>query len=169
MKAILVSYYSKSGHTATMAEAIAEGVANGGAEPVLRSIDAVPVESLLDYDGLILGAPVYYGLPPAPIKLFFDESVPLHGRLAGKVGGAFVSSANIGGGNETTAMAILQMMLVHGMVLIGAAQGDHYGPIGINAPEPRVLEQCRVHGERIATLARRLHAVDVLDTAGATS
>ncbi len=156
MVRILVVYHSRSGNTRAMAEFVGEGVADGGAEAVVEAVGETPVESLLQYDGVIAGSPTYYGLPAAEMKRFFDDSVALHGRLAGKIGAAFASAANIGGGNESTCLALLQMMLVHGMIVIGAAQGDHYGPVAINKPDDRARELCVAHGRRAGELALRL-------------
>ena len=39
MTKILVLYYSSYGHTAQMAEAVAEGIREGGAEAVIRHVD----------------------------------------------------------------------------------------------------------------------------------
>ena len=80
----------------------------------------------------------------------------IHKRLAGKVGGAFTTAANIGGGNETAVLAILQAMLIHGMIVPGSAEGDHYGPVGINKPDERALKQASVLGERITKLVAKL-------------
>jgi len=122
----------------------------------LKDIQEVKPDHLLDYDGIIIGSPTYYGLPSAEVKSLFDKSVMFHGQLTGKVGGAFASSANVGGGNETTAMAILQALLIHGMIVQGTATGDHYGPVSINAPDERVKNQCYALGRRVAELSRKL-------------
>src|SRR5665811_2014088 len=125
MAKILVAYYSRTGNTAQMAEIIAKGAASvEGAEVTTRSVEALTAEDLLGYEGIILGSPVYYGLPAAELKKLIDDSVQFHGQLAGKVGGAFASSGGLAGGNETTILAILQMLLVHGMIVKGEAAGD---------------------------------------------
>ena len=80
----------------------------------------------------------------------------LHGRLDGKVGAAFSSSANIGGGNETVIISLVEAFLVHGMVVQGIPKGDHYGPVSIGAPDDRVAKQCKALGERVARLAAKL-------------
>jgi NAD(P)H dehydrogenase (quinone) len=90
------------------------------------------------------------------LKDFLDSTVVHHGKLAGKVGGAFSSSANIGGGNETTILNILHAMLIHGMVIQGTSEGDHYGPVSIDAPDERTRAQCEALGRRIASLAAKL-------------
>lgn len=161
MSKILVTYYTRSGNTETMAEAIANSIRENGVEADLLPVEKVETQDLLQYQGFMVGSPVYYGLMAAPIKQLFDESVAVHGRLSGRAGAAFASSANIGGGNETTCMAILQMMLVHGMVTLGAAQGDHYGPCAIGTPDARVLSQCSVHGKRFVNLVKALDGTDL--------
>lgn len=92
----------------------------------------------------------------AEIKKFLDESVKFHGELEGKVGGAFSSSANVGGGNETTILSILQAFLIHGMIIQGTSDGDHYGPVAIGSPDRRASDQCKELGKRIAKLVKKL-------------
>jgi NAD(P)H dehydrogenase (quinone) len=158
MADLLITYHSRGGNTRAMGESIAEGAsAVEGVEVDLRPVAEVRVQELLDYDGVVIGSPTYYGLPSANIKKLLDESVAFHGQLEGKVGGAFASSANIGGGNETTILALLEALLIHGMVVQGTATGDHYGPVSIGAPDRRANDQCRAYGQRIATLTKSLH------------
>ena len=156
MAGILVVYYSRGGHTAKMAELVAEGAQEAGAQVDLKSVEETSAEELLQYDGIIAGSPTYYGQMSWELKKLFDDSVKFHQRLEGKVGGAFTSSANIGGGNETTILSILEAMLIHGMVVQGTAGGDHYGPVSIGAPDDRVEPQCRALGRRVAELAAKL-------------
>ncbi len=92
----------------------------------------------------------------AQIKKLFDDSVEFHGKLEGKVGAAFASSSNVGGGNETTILNIINAMFVHGMIVQGDFMGDHFGPVSIGVPEYRVLKHCERLGERTAKLVLRL-------------
>jgi NAD(P)H dehydrogenase (quinone) len=92
----------------------------------------------------------------AEIKKLLDDSVEFHGRLDGKIGAAFSSSANIGGGNETTILDILNAMLIHGMITQGDPQGDHYGAVAIDAPDSRATKQCIRLGSRVAQLVKKL-------------
>jgi NAD(P)H dehydrogenase (quinone) len=140
-----------------MAELVAEGARDAGGEVTLQKVEETSPEELLDCDAIIAGTPTYYGLMSAPLKELFDQSVRYHKQLTGKVGGAFTSSANIGGGNETTILSILQAMLIHGMVVQGTAAGDHYGPVAISEPDDRAAEQSRELGCRVAELAQKLH------------
>jgi NAD(P)H dehydrogenase (quinone) len=141
-----------------MAELVAEGAREvEGVEVTLKTVEDTEPDELLEYDGIVAGTPTYYGLPSAPLKKLFDDSVKFHGELEGKVGAAFTSAANIGGGNETTILAILQMMIVHGMVVQGNPRGDHYGPVAIHSPDERASKQSRQLGVRTAELTLRLH------------
>lgn len=156
MSKVLVAYYSRTGNTKAMAEIIAVAIKEGGHEVDLKEVSKVDVDSLLNYDGIILGSPVYYGTMAAEIKKLMDESVKFHGQLDGKVGGAFSSSANIGGGNETTITDIINALLIHGMIVQGDPQGDHYGPVSIGKPDDRATKNCRRFGKRIAVLLSQL-------------
>ncbi len=156
MAKVLILFYTRSGNTEKMARLVEEGVKDAGAEAAVKPVSDATLDDLTAADGIIIGSPTYYGLPAAEIIKFIDESVKLHGRLEGKVGAAFSSSANIGGGNETVIMSILQALLVHGMVVQGIPKGDHYGPVSIGAPDERVSRQCKVLGERVAKLANKL-------------
>lgn len=153
---ILIIYYSETGNTEKMARSVQEGIKQEGINVELNEVKKVKVESLLEADGIIVGSPTYYGSMAADIKRFFDKSVKLHGKLKGKVGAAFSSSFNIGGGNETTIMDILKVFLVHGMIIEGNSVGDHYGPVAIGEPDERSSSQCKELGRRVTKLVKRL-------------
>ncbi len=157
MAKLLVLFYSRSGNTEKMAHRIAEAMRGvEGVEVTLRRIGEIAPKDWLAFDGIILGAPVYYGGPPFEVKQAIDESVAFHGKFKGKLGGAFASSANVGGGNETTCLDILHAWLIHGMIVLGNALGDHYGPVSIGAPDDRA-NKVRDHYARLwAETAKRL-------------
>lgn len=157
MVRILICYYSRSGNTKKMAYLIQKGAMEAGAEVDTKNVKEVKVDDLRRYDGIIVGSPTYYGTMAAPIKDLLDRSIKLHGKLQDKVGGAFSSSGNVGGGNETTVIAILQALLIHGMVVCGDHRGDHYGPVSIEAPNKRVEKNCVMYGRRVAELTEKLH------------
>lgn len=157
MVKILICYYSRSGNTEKMAHLIQKGAMQEDVEVDTRDVKEVRIEELKGYDAIIVGSPTYYGGPASQIKDLFDRSVQYHGELQDKVGGAFSSSANIAGGNETTVMAILQCLLIHGMVVCGDSSGDHYGPVSIEKPDSRVEKNCVRYGKRVAKLTRKLH------------
>ena len=157
MAKIMIVYYSRTGNTKQMAQHVEAGVKEVKAAAVsCLPVDRVKAADLLEYDGIIMGSPVYYGTMAAELKKLIDDSVAHHGKLAGKVGGAFASSANVGGGNETTVMDIVKALLIHGMVVPGSAAGDHYGPVAIGKPDDRAQTECRKLGRTVAELALKL-------------
>ncbi len=162
MTKMLICYYSKSGTTEEMAEKIAEGAKESDAEIQvdLKRVEEADVESLPEYDCLILGSPTYYGLPSGEIKKFLDDSITHHGDLECMVGGAFTSSANTAGGNETTIMALLESLIIHGMIVKGMPKGDHYGPVLIGDPEEDELKQCRFYGEWMAEFTDKISGLE---------
>ena len=156
MAKILIIYYSRTGNTEKMANLISEGVLSEGVDVELKRVEDTTVDDLLSSDGIIMGSPTYYGTMASELKKLIDDSVSHHGSLDGKVGAGFASSANVGGGNETTIIDILKAMLIHGMIIQGDPKGDHYGPVAINAPDQRSSSMCTKLGVRTAKLVKKL-------------
>lgn len=127
-----------------------------GLKTACKDVSEVTPDDMVEADAIVIGSPTYYGHMAGEIKKLIDDSVKKHGKLDGKVGGAFASSVNIGGGNESTALGIIECLLVHGMIIQGDAQGDHYGPVSIGKPDDRVISQCARRGQRIAELTLKL-------------
>ena len=152
----IVIFYSRSGNTKEMAEVIAKSMNEADLPTECKSVSDVKAKDLLNYDAIVVGSPTYYGHMAGPIKQLFDDTVSFHGKLDGKVGAAFSSSANIGGGNETTIMGVIEAMLIAGFVIQGDPQGDHYGPVSIGKPDHRAEQQCIRRGQRIAELTKKL-------------
>ncbi len=153
---VLVGYYSRTGNTKKMAQAIAQGVKKAGVAVDLRSIKCIKPADLLNYQAIIFGSPTYYGLMASELKLLLDETVTYHGRLAGRIGGAFTSSGGIGGGGETAILGILESFLIHGMIIIGEADAYHYAPLSIGSPNQKVLKVCKRYGQKIAILTEKI-------------
>jgi NAD(P)H dehydrogenase (quinone) len=156
MPKLLIVYHSRTGNTEKMAGFIKEGAASEGVEAEARKADEVKAEELLDYEGIIIGSPTYYGAMAWEVKKLLDDSVKFHGRLEGKIAGAFSSSANLGGGNETAVISILQAMLIHGMVVQGSSSGAHYGPVSVGPPDEKAKSSCMEFGIKYARLAKKL-------------
>lgn len=158
---ILILYFSKSGNTRKLAEAIAKGVEEvEGVSALLKTSNEVTKEDFVDSDGIIAGSPVYFGLMAADLKRVFDEFVGVRKKMEGKVGAAFATSGDPTGGKETTMMSIIQVLLIYGMVIVGdpmSATG-HYGTACVGAPESKDEENGMKLGQRVADLAKRLRA-----------
>jgi len=154
---VLIVYDSRSGNTEKMAHAVSEGVSEEGLDVEVKRVEEASVDELPGMDGLILGSPVYYGLPTAKIKAFIDDSVKYHGKLDGKVGGAFASSGGTHTGAETTVMALNEALFIHGMVIQGTSGSNHYGAASVGAPDDKDIENCRKLGSRVANLVKKTH------------
>ncbi len=156
MARILICYYSKSGHTREMAAQIAKGASLKGCTVDVKDVGATSTDDLLHADAIIMGSPTYYGTMAYQVKKLLDESVKHHGKLEGKVGGAFSSSGMLGGGNETTVRSIIDALLIHGMIVVGSARIAHYGPVAVGDPDAKAKKECQAYGERLAQLVLAL-------------
>jgi len=145
MSKVLVLYYSSYGHIETMANAVAEGARQAGAQvDVKRVPELVPeeiarrshfkidqsapiakVEDLAAYDAIIIGAGTRFGRLSSQMANFLDQAGGLwaRGALHGKVGGAFTSTGTQHGGQETTLFSIITNLLHFGMTIIGLNYG----------------------------------------------
>ncbi len=159
----LITYHSQSGTTKSLAEAIANGLNEGGVSYDLKPIAEVAVNDLINYRAILIGTPVYYGMPSSEIIKFFEETVSIHGRLEGKLGGAFATSSYIGGGNETACLAILKSMMVHGMLIVGADKGDHFGPVGVGKPDATSFKSGNNYGKLMAKQIKRYMSIDPIE------
>jgi len=139
-----------------MAEVITGVLRDQKAKVDLFSVEEVSPEDLLKYDGIIIGSPTYYGTLAYQVKKLLDDSVKFHGKLDGKIGGAFSSAANVGGGNETTVLSILEAMAIHGMIIQGDPKGDHYGPIAISGVDERAEGNCKRFAQRFISLLKKI-------------
>jgi NAD(P)H dehydrogenase (quinone) len=139
MTKILVLYYSRYGHVARLATAIAEGARSvPDTEVVIKRVpeltpaedterhgspSAVPVaspEELGDYNAILFGTPTRFGNMAAPMRSYLDRTGGLwvKGALVGKPGSVFTSTGT-GGGNESTIISFATTLVHHGMVFIG--------------------------------------------------
>ncbi len=145
MAKILVLYYSSYGHVDSLAQAIADGVREAGADVTVGRVpetappevaqasgfsanEAHPVietESLADYDAIIVGSPTRFGRLSSQMASFWDRTGGLwmKGALVGKVGASFTSTGSQHGGQETTQYSILSNLLHHGMTIVGLDYG----------------------------------------------
>ena len=197
MTKVLVLYYSSYGHIEQMASAVAEGVREAGAEAVIKRVpELVPEEvakashfkldqaapiatvaELPEYDAIILGVPTRFGSMPAQMKNFLDQTGGLwaQGKLIGKVGSVFTSTATQHGGQESTILSTHTVLLHHGMVIVGlpyafAGQmamneitgGSPYGATtmaagdGSRQPSENELAGARFQGKHVAGIAAKL-------------
>ena len=198
MSKILVLYYSMYGHIEVMANAIADGArgVDGSEVTVKRVPELMPEEAaknagvkldqeaplatpeeLGDYDAIIFGSPTRFGNMAAQMRNFLDQTGGLwfEGKLVGKLGSVFTSTASQHGGQETTITSFHTTLLHHGMVVVGVPYaipqltsmdeimgGSPYGATtitgsdGSRMPSEGELEIARFQGEHVAKLAAKL-------------
>lgn len=90
MPKILILYYSRTGNTEKMAEAVIEGIKTvQGIEVELTY--HVSAEKLGDFDAVVIGVPTYYHDMPIDIKNLWEEAAEKNINLKGKIGAAFGS------------------------------------------------------------------------------
>jgi NAD(P)H dehydrogenase (quinone) len=195
---LAVIYYSATGTTFQLARAVEEGAKAAGAEVRLRKVrelapeDAIKsnagwsqhrldtqnvpdatLEDLTWADAYVFGCPTRYGLPAAQLKQFFDETGPLwaKGALANKVASSFTSTATAHGGQESTILAINNVLYHWGAIIVGPGYlepnqfkaGNPYGASHISAngtipPDEIALASARFQGKRTAEIAAKIVA-----------
>lgn len=154
MSKVLVLYYSSYGHMAKMADAVAEGAREAGAEVDVRRVpETAPEEvvkaagfihdhshplledpaELANYDAIIVGAPTRFGRMASQMAAFWDRAGGLWatGALNGKIGGAFTSTATQHGGQEETLFSIITNLLHFGLRIVGLDYG-YAGQSGVD-------------------------------------
>ena len=156
---VLIMYYSRTGNTKKLAEAIAKGVEEvEGVRPVVKPVSEVTRDDFVESDGVIAGSPVYFGGMVAEMKALFDRFVGIRRKMEDKVGAAFATSGDSSGGKETTMMGIIQALLIYGMIIVGDpidATG-HYGVSCVGAPDKQTEANGVKLGRRVATLVKKL-------------
>jgi NAD(P)H dehydrogenase (quinone) len=198
MAKVLVLYYSAYGHIERMAQAVAEGVRAAGAEVVIKRVpELVPeeiarksgykldqpapiatIDELPEYDAIIFGTGTRFGNMTSQMKNFLDQAGGLwmQGKLVGKVGSVFTSSATQHGGQESTILTFHPLLLHLGFIIVGlpyAFQGQMgitevmgnspygastiTGSDGSRQPSAIELEGARFQGRHVAQIAAKLH------------
>ena len=149
---VLIAFYSRTGATEALANAIAEGARAEGATVTLRrareivsrdimahapgweeSADAMnakyeaPTEAdAVAADAIVFGTPTRFGNVSSELKAYIDSLGGLwfQGKLNGKAGGAFTSTSTIHGGNETTITSLYTPLVHLGMIIVPLGYAD---------------------------------------------
>ena len=157
MATILIIYQSKTGNTERMSEAVEAGIKAEGVSVIRKKIQDTSLDDLLDPQGIVIGTPTYFAATTAEFKKLIDGSIKYFPKLEGKVGAAFASSGDLGGGGETALLDILRAFLVHGMIIPGFTSGGHYGPVSVGSPNEERKKVCTEFGAKVARLVKRLY------------
>jgi NAD(P)H dehydrogenase (quinone) len=142
------------------------------------------VDELPQYDAIIFGSPTRFGSVTSQMRSFLDQAGGLwaQGKLVGKVGSAFTSTATQHGGQESTILTFIPTLMHFGMVVVGlpysfqAQMGLNEilgsspygaatisGPDGSRKPSAIELEAARFQGRHVALVAAKLadHATTI--------
>jgi NAD(P)H dehydrogenase (quinone) len=148
---LVIIYYSATGTTYQIAQAMAESAQAAGAEVRLRKVRELAPEAaiasnkgwsahraetqdvpeatnddLVWADALIFGTPTRYGLPAAQLKQFIDGTGGLwaQGKLANKFVSSFATVATKHGGHETTLTALNNTFYHWGSIIVPPGYTD---------------------------------------------
>lgn len=151
MSKVAVIYYSSTGTNAAMAEAVAQGARDAGAEVRVRlvaetapdaAVDSNPawrkfvdehkdaaraqLEDLEWADAIVFGTPTRFGNVSSQLKSFIDAAGGLwfQGKLANKVYAAFTSAQNPHGGQESTLLALFNTIYHFGGYIVTPGYTD---------------------------------------------
>ena len=158
---ILIIYTTQHGRTGAMVEPVQEGIEEMGVLSQVRRVEDVRWDEMVAADGIIVGTPVRFGDVDWQIKRLFDVTAfqDYPGPLAGKVGGAFTAGSRPGSGAELALLSMIHILLNHGMVIQGNANGSHYGPVSLRETSRQHMEEaCRDWGRHCANLVKRLQS-----------
>lgn len=121
-------------------------------------------ETLRSADALVLGSPVYFGTVSAQLKAFFDKTRKIRAEkgLYNTVGAAVTVAASKYGGQETTMRALHDMMLIHGMIIVGD------GHLSVDCGHHGVCAQRPASEDEIAHRRADILALRLIDVCQAT-
>jgi len=173
MTRMIVVVASATGRTRQLADGLAEGAREAGAEVEVLGAEQADVSRLESADAIVLGSGVHMGGIESSMRAFLERTAAqwMQGRLAGKLGAAFVSSGAGGrGGGELALISLHAALAEHGLLLVPmsnrrdgfAAAGSHWGPLawtnprsGTPGPTEQHIAAARAHGRRVAEYTAR--------------
>ncbi len=199
---IWIVFYSMYGHIYKMAQAVAQGakevkgaeikifrvpetlpddvLKNMGAFDIKKKfadIDVCSADDLIAADAIIFGTPTRFGNMCGQMRQFLDSTGGLwaKGKLIGKIGSVFTSSATQHGGQESTILSFHTTLLHQGMIIVGLPYafegqmrideitgGSPYGAStiaggqGERMPSENELQAAKYQGRHVAQITARL-------------
>ena len=147
MAKVLVVYYSGTGNTKAMAEAVAEGVKEvAGVEVMVKEAEQVAVSDLVNADAMAFGSPTYFSYMAGAVKAIFDKAYPSRSQLRGKPFAAFAS----GGGGEVHSVQSIESVAAS-CGLRKACEGIAVGGM----PTESESQDCRKLGTTLASATKK--------------
>ena len=163
MTTVAIVYHSGYGHTAKVAESVAEGVRAAGAEARLLRIDGLTqdfdpiIDAVTGADAVIFGAPTYMGDVSAPFKAFADASSKAFftGGWADKLAAGFTNSHSFSGDKLHALQSLAILAAQHGMNWINLGLAPPSVTAAEVTPPKGELDTARHLGDRVARAAQR--------------
>ena len=117
---VAIAYHSGYGHTAVLAEAVARGAADAGAEVVSIAVDTITDEQweqLDAADAIVFGSPTYMGTASGAFHVFGEATSKRWFTNAwhDKVAAGFTNSASKSGDKSGTLAGFQTLAAQHGM------------------------------------------------------
>ena len=143
MNEIIVAYWSQTGNTEAMANAVGEGIEAAGKKALVTEISGVSMDDLKNASVFAMGCPAMGAevLEEAEMEPFVME---VEGFASGKNIGLF-GSYGWGDGEWMRSW-------VERMTAAGAVVGGGEGGVCQEAPDEEALESCRALGKALAAL-----------------
>jgi NAD(P)H dehydrogenase (quinone) len=163
---ILIVYYSRTGNTKILAEAVARGAKEiEGTIVKISSVDSASIKDVQSADAIIIGSPVYNANVVPKIQEFINRWPFKNSPLKNKVGAAFVTAGGISAGEEIVLTNILKSMLIFGMIIVGGDDWQSaFGASAIVSEKPfskninqHFIQKAENLGKRVAEIAVRLN------------
>ncbi len=149
MPTVSIIYFSGSGHTKLMAEAVHQGAASvAGTRAEFISIEGKDIvegrytneavfEQLAKSDAIIFGTPTYMGGPAAQFKAFADASgmIWFQQGWKNKLAAGFTHSSGPNGDKGSTLLYLVTLAAQMGMIWVSAGELPSYlagDPEGVN-------------------------------------
>jgi len=168
---VLVVYHTTQYHTATLAKAVAEGVAEvPGARVVLKSVEQATSDDALNAQAIILGSPVHNASVTPAMQTYINSWAFGNPSFSDKIGAAFVTGGGISAGEELVQINLLASMLIYNMIVVGGPSWEQ--PFGASAitkeypfqdkstqvgyVDPQFLRKGKLLGKRVAQFSVRL-------------
>ncbi|MBV36385.1 MAG: NADPH-dependent FMN reductase [Rickettsiales bacterium] len=135
---IAVVYHSGYGHTQVLAEAVIEGIKEGGADSLLIPVDKVDEhwDDLADAKGIIFGSPTYMGSVSADFKGFMDKASKVWAQQGwkDKLAAGFTNSGSQSGDKLNTLMQMSVFAAQQSMlwVSLGLMPGNNSSTASVN-------------------------------------
>lgn len=120
-KSLAIVFHSPFGHTAKVAQFIAQGASNMGVRVHCMNIENIDWDLLDQANGIVFGSPTYMGSVSGPFKMFMDASSKRwKNRIwQGKLAAGFTNSGGLSGDKLSVLQQINLFAMQHGMLWTG--------------------------------------------------